>query len=136
MHPSAMDKSSTAGAPVTSLCLDVTRDRAARLEMAEARRMGGTRGAGRRGLARRLRIACGTLENLARDRLKRVAADLYLKIEAAYADMLRAEIGRLETELAALGRAGDGGADRELVAALESQMSRIATLIDEQRRGA
>lgn len=134
MHPSAMDKSST-GAGMTSLCLDVTRDRAARLEMAEARRLGGTRGEGRRGLARRLRVACGTLENLARDRLKGVAADLYLKIEAAYADMLRAEIGRLEKELAAVDRAGNGGADRELVAALESQMSRIAALIDEQGRG-
>jgi hypothetical protein len=120
---------------MTSLCLDVTRDRAARLEMAEAQRLGGTRGEGRRGLARRLRVACGTLENLARDRLKGVAADLYLKIEAAYADMLRAEIGRLEKELAAVDRAGNGGADRELVAALESQMSRIAALIDEQGRG-
>lgn len=132
-HPSRVDKIATPeGRPVSAACLDIARDRALRLEAAEAERLGVTRRAARPSLARRLRIPAGTLENLLRERVKRVAADVWLSLEAAYAELLRREIERLTHELEMV-RACTAGAPEKLVPALENQALRLEALIAEGR---
>lgn len=132
-HPSPVDKSATgAGRGMSAATLDIARGRADLLEQAEARRLGVSRRVARPSLARRLRIPAGTLENLLRERVKRVAADVWLALESAYADLLAREIVRLTHELDVL-RASQIGAPAQLVAALESQAVRIEALIAEGR---
>lgn len=63
------------------------------------RRRGSTRAAARVSMARALGIGGGTLENLIRDRVKSVSADLAAKIKALGVKTIEAEMARLEHEL-------------------------------------
>lgn len=108
--------------------LDAARRIAHDLEVREQNRFGGTRAEARSRLARRLGSpwSPGTLYNLARDRLKRLDADLRGAL-AAYA------IHDLETEIERL--TGDLEAARALGAAQDPRLVRqIETVLDRARR--
>lgn len=59
---------------------------------------GSSRAAVRVSIARQLGIGPGTLENLFRDRVKTISADLAAKIQASWIDIIEAEIAQLEHE--------------------------------------
>lgn len=108
--------------------LDAARRIAHDLETREQARFGGSRADARRRLAHRLGSpwAPGTLYNLARDRLKRLDADLRRAL-AAYA------IADLETEIERLNR--DLEAARALGAAQDPRLVRqISGVLDRARK--
>jgi hypothetical protein len=102
------------------------------LEERESRRTGLPIPAARKSIARRLNVSPGSLENIARQRLKGVRAWLYEKIRDEFLRDVEGEIGRLQHELdiARLGHI-DLGADqaREIethLAALRDMAARHA----------
>lgn len=68
------------------------------LEDREAASTGRSLVAARRSLARKIKIAPGTLENLRKGRIKAVAADVYARLHEAVDRQLYAEMRRLEHE--------------------------------------
>lgn len=105
MRPGEMDKMSICESFETN-----ARHWLAFLETSEAKRLGVSRDAARPHLARRLREAPGTLENLDRGRLKGLRAALVEKLRLEFIRSLEREIGKLENELANA-RAGCGDLD-------------------------
>ena len=106
------------------LSLDSARRIAGECEIREQFRNGGSREDARKRLARRLGSpwSPGTLYNLARDRLKRLDADLRDTLSAYAVSDLEADIQRLHSDLEAaraLGRAQDPAHVRKVVAAYE-----------------
>lgn len=106
------------------LYLDSARRIAGECEIREQIRNGGSRADARERLARRLGApwSPGTLYNLARDRLKRLDADLRDTLSAYAVSDLEADIERLNSDLEAaraLGRAQDPAHVRKVAAAYE-----------------
>lgn len=76
-----------------------------------AHRTGCTRPEALTALARSAKVASGTLENLSRERLKRMAVEDYVGIQAAFIAEINRNIGLLEAELElARARGAAGGA--------------------------
>jgi len=106
------------------LSLDSARRIASECEIREQIRNGGSRTDARVRLARRLGSpwSPGTLYNLARDRLKRLDADLRDRLSAYAVSGLEADIQKLHSDLEAaraLGRAQDPAHVRKVAAAYE-----------------
>lgn len=113
---------------MTAVSLDAARRIAHDLEVREQIRFGGSRSDARNRLARRLGSpwSPGTLYNLARDRLKRLDADLRGALAAYAISDLEAEIERLTRDLEAA-RALGGAQDPRLV-------RQIGVVLDRARR--
>lgn len=109
---------------------DQSRDIIARLELRAARRTGSVRD-GRRQLASRLGTLPGTLESMARGRLKRVDDWLRARAETLLIREIEHEIAALEAELAGLRATG---ADPRLsaVAEVEAALATARTLMEKR----
>lgn len=83
-------------------------------------------------IARRLGIAPGTLENIARGRKKSVAGWIEQKIKDAFSNALQSEIRRLEAELE-LVRARDGGIRDDALASADAALARARELVNEAK---
>jgi hypothetical protein len=85
-------------------------------------------------IARDLRIGPGTLENLIRERVKTVCADLAAKVQAYWIDTIEAEIARLEKERAlALQDNIDVSADD--IAQAETLLAEARRLVRQKKTG-
>ncbi len=62
------------------------------------RNSGGTQFVARIGIARSLGVSLGTIDNVIRERVKSISADLALKINQLHIQTIEAEIARLESE--------------------------------------
>lgn len=96
---------------------------AAFVEGAEQRRSGVALAVARRSVARRLRVAAGTLDELARKRVKGVRLWVFERLRDAFIREAEAEIKRLEHEIAMARAAGGGlgvGETRQVVAHIEA----------------
>lgn len=106
---------------------DQSRDIIARLEARAARRTGSV-AAGRKQLAARLGTLPGTLESMARGRLKRVDDWLRAKAETLLIREIENEIAALENELARL-RATGADARLASVAEVEEALAKARKLM-------
>ncbi len=104
------------------LTLDAARVLAEGLELREQRRNGGSRQEARERVARRVGITPGTLYNLARDRLKKLDADLRHQLAAYAIRDLQHEIASLTSQLEGARSLG-GAQDPRLVRAIEETLS-------------
>lgn len=84
-------------------------------------------------IARKLRITTGTLQNLKRGRLKSIPVDLWMRINNIVASELRAEIGRLEAQLAVVDESARRIGDGEM-AAVAQQIERMKQLLKEKSK--
>ncbi len=62
------------------------------------RNTGGTQFVARMGIARALGVAMGTVDNIVRDRVKSISAELAIAINQLHIQTIEAEIARLENE--------------------------------------
>lgn len=116
------------------MTLDAARVLAEGLELREQRRNGGSRQQARERVARRVGIAPGTLYNLARDRLKKLDADLRHQLAAYAIRDLQHEIASLTSQLESarsLGRSEDP----RLVRAIEETLSSAQKLHEAMHGG-
>jgi hypothetical protein len=102
-----------------------------RLERIERER-GADRDAARRTVARRIGIAPGTVENIARGRKKSVAGWIEAKIKDAAINALEQEMRRLECELAMV-RGGGGGVSGDALASAAAALDRARELVNEAK---
>lgn len=107
---------------------DTAREYARRLEDREAARSGLTIQAARGVVARHLRIAPGTLENLRNGRLKSVAAHLFARLRERVEHEIIAEIQALEHELQLARTSGVDPRSNEIAAA-EAALSQARKLM-------
>ena len=116
--------------PVTpAATIDMAHRLAAGLEVREQLRRGGSRDEARSRVARRIGVLAGTLETLARGRLKRLEAWTFQRIAAGAEADLRAEIERHRHELEIARRcsaASDLGEIAAGLARLEAALSTVA----------
>ena len=82
-------------------------------------------------IARVLKVSSGTLQNLWRGRLKTIPVDIYMRLCEAVSKELRAEIGRLELELAMAEARAPRTSAREM-ATMVSQIEAMKTLLKER----
>jgi hypothetical protein len=101
-----------------------------RLERIERER-GADRDAARRTVARRIGIAPGTVENIARGRKKSVAGWIEAKIKDAAINALEQEMRRLECELAMV--RGGGGVSGDALASAAAALDRARELVNEAK---
>lgn len=98
------------------------------LEDSEARRLGVRITTARDSVARRLKIAPGTLENIRRFRIKTIPNWLMARIRTEFVAVLQTEIRRLEHEIHLARQIGDDPRENILVAA-ETQLAEAKALL-------
>lgn len=84
-------------------------------------------------IARILKISPGTVANLWRGRLKAIPVDIYMRLCEAVSNELKAEIGRLEHELALVEASAPGASAGEM-AAMVSQIEGMKRLLKERSK--
>jgi len=97
------------------------------LERTERNRLGSVPQA-RRALARKLRVSVGTVENLIRDRVKRVDAAIRDRLQALVIRELEQEIARLQHELEMARQGGDHPASQH-IGAIETHLAQAKALM-------
>ena len=85
----------------------------------------------RKAVARRIGVAPGTLENLRKGRVKRVALHVYQRLRAAVIRELQSEISRCTHELEMARQIGTDPRSADM-AALETAMARAKELMGER----
>jgi len=98
------------------------------LEDKEAARIGQPVPVARGFLARRLKVAPGTLENMRRGRVKEPSASLFEKIKGAWVRELEREIQALSHELEMVRQSG-AGPDQQQVIAVETLLAQAKKLL-------
>lgn len=93
---------------------------------------GRSRPEARQELARKLKVGVGTVENLIRNRVKSIRADLAAAIMALRVKTIEAEIARLTRERDAALRSY-AAVDASKVAAMEECLSQMRALVSETR---
>lgn len=83
-------------------------------------------------IASKLRITIGTLQNLKRGRLKSIPVELWARLTSIVASELRAEITRLEVQLALVDESHNRIGDGEM-AQMAEQLEKMKTLLRERQ---
>lgn len=98
-------------------------------------RTGATRAEAMSALSRSTAISPGTLENLSRDRLKRLAAEDYIALRSALITEIHRAIGALEAELKVLRARGAGdGAEAAALGEAEAAVDQARHLLARFRK--
>lgn len=98
------------------------------IEAAEARRLGLSIRDARPSVARRLRAAPGTIENIRRMRLKRIPSWLMDRLRSEFIAVLQHEIQRLQHEITVARQTGMDDRDDDLATA-QAQLEAAKSLI-------
>lgn len=88
----------------------------------------------RKRMARTLGIGPGTIENLFRDRVKTISADLAAKIRRRWIDTIEAEIARLENERE-MARKINLELAQDEIAKVESLLAQARVLVGSAKKG-
>lgn len=120
--------------PMNSVAfVDQAKGWASELEHREAMRSGATRAKARLVVATRTSLAPGTLENLARGRLKAIAVHVYERLRSGLIREWETELVRLEHELSILRQTGVDPRDNQVAAVVAGiSAARQALGLDEE----
>lgn len=105
---------------------------AAFVDGAEQRRSGVALAVARKNVARRLRVAAGTLDELSRNRLKGVRVWVFDRLRAAFIREAQSEIKRLEHEIE-MARVAGGRIGVEQTAAVVAHLEALRRLLREDQ---